>query len=129
MHKKHSTRAACQRSQISCAVAAILGGASLGAHAQVPPAGNTGAAAPEPGSEALAEVTVTAQRRTERMQDVPIGPDEQPAATTAALHVAELKASECANPCRTLPYRVRSAAEQDVVNAYQAIAKAAGVLR
>jgi len=61
------------------------------------------------------------------MQDVPIGPDEQPAATTAALHVAELKASECANPCRTLPYRVRSAADQDVVNAYQAIAKAAGV--
>jgi Domain of unknown function (DUF4440) len=59
------------------------------------------------------------------MQDVPIGPDEQPTATAAALHVAELKASECTNPCKTLPYRVRSAAEQDVVSAYQAIAKAA----
>jgi len=59
------------------------------------------------------------------MQDVPTGPDEQPTATAAALHVAELKASECANPCKTLPYRVRSAAEQDVVSAYQAIAMAA----
>jgi len=59
------------------------------------------------------------------MQDVPIVPDEQPAATAAALHVAELKtSSDCANPCKTLPYRVRSAAEQDVVSAYQAIAKA-----
>ncbi|HVH84329.1 MAG TPA: TonB-dependent receptor [Steroidobacteraceae bacterium] len=59
------------RSQISCAVAAILGGASLAAQAQVqPPA--TGAQASETSGNALAEITVTAQRRTENIQDVPI---------------------------------------------------------
>jgi hypothetical protein len=30
----------------------------------------------------------------------------------------------CTNPCETIPYRVRSGAEQDVVNAFQAIEKA-----
>ena len=31
---------------------------------------------------------------------------------------------ECNNPCRTIPYRVRSSAEQDILNAYQALDKA-----
>jgi outer membrane receptor protein involved in Fe transport len=58
-------------SKISYAVAAILGGASVTAFAQTA-ATDTAAAAPEASSDALAEVTVTAQRRTENMQDVPI---------------------------------------------------------
>src|SRR6201999_2531008 len=32
---------------------------------------------------------------------------------------------ECKNPCETIPYRVRSPAEQDVVNSFQTIEKAA----
>ena len=32
---------------------------------------------------------------------------------------------DCRNPCQTIPYRVRSPAEQDVVNSFQAIEKAA----
>ncbi len=32
---------------------------------------------------------------------------------------------DCKNPCQTIPYRVRSPAEQDVVNSFQAIEKAA----
>jgi hypothetical protein len=32
---------------------------------------------------------------------------------------------ECKNPCQSIPYRVRSPAEQDIVNAFQAIEKAA----
>jgi len=31
----------------------------------------------------------------------------------------------CTNPCQTIPYRVRSPAEQDVVNSFQALEKAA----
>jgi len=34
------------------------------------------------------------------------------------------KAIECTNPCQTMPYRVRSAAEQDVLNSFLAIEKA-----
>lgn len=34
------------------------------------------------------------------------------------------KAIECNNPCQTMPYRVRSPAEQDVLNAFLAIEKA-----
>lgn len=34
------------------------------------------------------------------------------------------KAIECTNPCQTMPYRVRSPAEQDVLNAFLAIEKA-----
>lgn len=34
------------------------------------------------------------------------------------------KAVECVNPCQTVPYRVRSLAEQDVLNAFLAIEKA-----
>jgi len=32
---------------------------------------------------------------------------------------------DCKNPCQTIPYRVRSLAEQDIVNSFQAIEKAA----
>jgi len=32
---------------------------------------------------------------------------------------------ECKNPCQTIPYRVRSPAEQDIVNSFQTIEKAA----
>jgi uncharacterized protein DUF4440 len=34
------------------------------------------------------------------------------------------KAVECTNPCQTMPYRVRSPAEQDVLNSFLAIEKA-----
>jgi outer membrane receptor protein involved in Fe transport len=64
-------------SKISIAVAAILGSASFAAFAADAPAGP---AAPAAGSNAdantsgdmLAEITVTAQRRSQNMQDVPI---------------------------------------------------------
>ena len=35
------------------------------------------------------------------------------------------KVFDCKNPCETIPYRVRSPAEQDIVTTFQAIAKAA----
>src|ERR1700728_3923858 len=54
-------------SKISYAVAAILGGASCAAGAADQASGTS-----ESASDSLAEVTVTAQRRTENIQDVPI---------------------------------------------------------
>ena len=57
-----------RKSKISYAVAAILGAASLRAVAADQATGATEA----PSSDALVEVTVTAERRAERMQDVPI---------------------------------------------------------
>ena len=54
-------------SKISYAVAAILGGTSFGAAAAEPATG-----AGETATEGLTEITVTAQRRTENIQDVPI---------------------------------------------------------
>ncbi len=35
-----------------------------------------------------------------------------------------VKFLDCKNPCQTIPYRVRSPAEQDIVNSFQAIEKA-----
>jgi iron complex outermembrane recepter protein len=55
------------KSKISYAVAAILGGASVAAPAQEQAAGTS-----ESTSEGITEVIVTAQRRSEKMQDVPI---------------------------------------------------------
>jgi hypothetical protein len=37
---------------------------------------------------------------------------------------AEAKPAECKNPCQTIPYRVRSPAEQDIVTSFQALEKA-----
>jgi hypothetical protein len=37
----------------------------------------------------------------------------------------DAKPDDCKNPCQTIPYRVRSPAEQDIVTAYQALVKAA----
>jgi hypothetical protein len=46
-----------------------------------------------------------------------------PSAVPAAAG-GEPKQRECKNPCQAIPYRVRSAAEQDVINTYQSIVKA-----
>jgi hypothetical protein len=46
------------------------------------------------------------------------------AAAPAASSRDDGKAIECTNPCQTMPYRVRSPAEQDVLNAFLAIEKA-----
>ena len=54
-------------SKISFAVAAILAGASAGV-SSAEPATDSGSGS----SDAIAEITVTAQRRSENMQDVPI---------------------------------------------------------
>lgn len=43
---------------------------------------------------------------------------------TASLTLHPETAASCKNPCQMLPYRVRSASEQDIVNAYQTIVKA-----
>ena len=62
------------------------------------------------------------------MQDVPVAPDGAPAMNAppaaAPAPAADAQPYECNNPCKTLPYRVRSPAEQDVVSAFQAIMKA-----
>ncbi len=42
----------------------------------------------------------------------------------AAAPSGEAKQNECKNPCQAIPYRVRSSAEQDIINTYQAIVKA-----
>jgi hypothetical protein len=68
------------------------------------------------------------------MQDVALGSgdaqvaaaDPPPGGEAKALSVSgDSKPYECKNPCDTIPYRVRSPAEQDVITALQAIAKAA----
>jgi hypothetical protein len=64
------------------------------------------------------------------MQDVVLGAAGASNTTTAEAlpaekEVAELaKLYQCKNPCETIPYRVRSPAEQDIVNTFQAIEKA-----
>ncbi|HUO96434.1 MAG TPA: TonB-dependent receptor [Steroidobacteraceae bacterium] len=52
--------------KLSFAIAAVLGGATIGAHAAAP--GSTA----EASADSLGEIIVTAQRRTESMQNVPI---------------------------------------------------------
>ena len=54
-------------SKLSHAIAVILGGVSFGASAAASATGST-----EAGTDALQEITVTAQRRNESMQEVPI---------------------------------------------------------
>jgi outer membrane receptor protein involved in Fe transport len=70
-------------SKISYAIAAILGGASFAASAAEPATDSTSA-----GTDALAEITVTAQRRSQNMQDVPISMQALTAETLQQLNVA-----------------------------------------
>jgi hypothetical protein len=59
------------------------------------------------------------------MQNVATAATEPPpAAPAAAAAGGEPQQHECKNPCQAIPYRVRSSAEQDIINTYQAIAKA-----
>jgi hypothetical protein len=58
-------------------------------------------------------------------QDVVIAATAAAAAAPAgAAPAADPQRFECKNPCQTIPYRVRSPAEQDVVATFQAIEKA-----
>jgi hypothetical protein len=54
--------------------------------------------------------------------DVVIADAAPPAAPVSSRE--DGKAIECTNPCQTMPYRVRSPAEQDVLNSFLAIEKA-----
>ena len=68
-------------SKLSCAIAAILGGTSA---ASVNAAGG---ADTESSSDTIQEITVTAQRRVENMQDVPITIQALTAETLTQLNV------------------------------------------
>ncbi len=58
------------------------------------------------------------------MQDVPLTADEAPAAAAPSAAATPAKPPECKNPCETIPYRVRSPTEQELINSFQVIAKA-----
>src|ERR1700691_2609795 len=78
-------------SKLSYAVAAILGSATFGASVAAPApegpdTGATPAAAPE-SADTLGEITVTAQRRSQNMQDVPISMQAFTAQTLQQLNV------------------------------------------
>ena len=73
------------KSKISYAVAAILGSASVAA-----PAAETAPATGDNGSDALTEVVVTAQRRAENMQNVPISMTALTSQTLQQLNVSTL---------------------------------------
>src|ERR1700716_2448000 len=70
-------------SKVSYAVAAILGGASCGAFAAAPANENA-----EAGPPMLEEITVTAQRRSESMQNVPISMQAFTSETLKQLNVS-----------------------------------------
>ena len=72
-------------SKISYAVAAILAGTSLGAAAAEPATG-----AGETATEGLTEITVTAQRRSENIQDVPISIQALTGQTLQQLNISTL---------------------------------------
>lgn len=55
-------------------------------------------------------------------QDVVLAASDAPRAAASAPGAAPY---DCRNPCQTIPYRVRSPAEQDIVTSFQAIEKAA----
>src|SRR5580698_9235926 len=78
--------------KISYAVAAILSGVSVGASAAAPTgdAGDASATATSANSEVLEEITVTAQRRTQNMQDVPISMQAFTAQTLQQLNIETL---------------------------------------
>ena len=56
------------------------------------------------------------------MQNVVLAEATAPAASAA--RGEETKSGDCKNPCQTMPYRVRSPAEQEVLNSFLAIEKA-----
>jgi hypothetical protein len=56
------------------------------------------------------------------MQNAVLAEDGVP--TAAGTRADDGKATECNNPCQTIPYRVRSQAEQDVLNSFLALEKA-----
>ena len=58
------------------------------------------------------------------IQEVAAASGDAPAASLGAV-AAEPKPYECKNPCQTIPYRVRTPTEQDIINAFQRIEKAA----
>ena len=58
------------------------------------------------------------------MQDVPLTADEAPAAAAPSAAATPAKPPDCKNPCETIPYRVRSPTEQELINSFQVIAKA-----
>ena len=70
------------KSKISYAVAAILGGSSVAASAQEQTTSTETTA-----SEGITEVIVTAQRRSEKMQDVPISMQALTSQTLQQLNV------------------------------------------
>jgi outer membrane receptor protein involved in Fe transport len=72
-------------SKVSYAVAAILSGVSFGAHAAEATNENT-----DVGAGSLEEITVTAQRRAQSIQDVPISMQAFTAETLQQLNVATL---------------------------------------
>jgi len=89
------------KSKVACAVAAILSGVPLGAMAAAPPAAEsvvsgTTASTADAGATAastnaspgtLAEIVVTAQRRSENIQDVPISMQALTSQTLAQLNI------------------------------------------
>ncbi len=56
------------------------------------------------------------------IQEVALGATEAAASPTPPTE--GLQNDECNNPCQTIPYRVRSTAEQDIVNTLQMVVKA-----
>lgn len=59
------------------------------------------------------------------IQEVVLATSDAPvAAVRDPAPAADLQQQECRNPCQTIPYRVRSGSEQDIVVAFQAIEKA-----
>ena len=70
-------------SKLSFAIAAILGGASFGAAAAAAATGST-----DTSSDMLQVITVTAQRRTQSMQDVPISMQAFTSQTLKQLNIA-----------------------------------------
>src|SRR5580692_3811710 len=78
-------------SKVSYAVAAILSSASLAAHAEEQTTPTPAAVAPaDTESDALQEVTVTAQRRSENMQNVPISMQALTAQSLQQLNISTL---------------------------------------
>jgi Domain of unknown function (DUF4440) len=57
-------------------------------------------------------------------QDVELA-TKDPARETPTPPASAANPYTCTNPCQTIPYRVRSPAEQDIVNSFQALEKAA----